>query len=80
MRAVAVSVSEVVGVTGFGLPGMHVDVLISATPPSGSGGFGTETKALFRNIEVLSAGRDLEEHAEGKPIGVQVVNLLVTPE
>jgi len=80
MRAVAVPVNEVVGVAGFVVPGMHVDVLISGTPPSGSGGQGTLTKTLLQNIEVLSAGQDFKKDAEGKPVAVQVVNLLVTPE
>jgi pilus assembly protein CpaB len=34
----------------------------------------------LQNIEVLSAGQDFKKDAEGKPIMVQVVNLLVTPE
>jgi len=80
MRAVAVPVNEVVGVAGFVVPGMHVDVLISGTPPSGSGGQGTLTRTLLQNIEVLSAGQDFKKDAEGKPVAVQVVNLLVTPE
>jgi pilus assembly protein CpaB len=81
MRAVAVPVNEVVGVAGFVLPGRHVDVLISGTPPNGTGGLGTLTKTLLQNIEVLSAGQDFSRRdAEGKPVAVQVVNLLVTPE
>jgi pilus assembly protein CpaB len=80
MRAVAVPVNEVVGVAGFVRPGMHVDVLISGTPPSGTGGLGTLTKTLLQNIEVLSAGQDFKKDAEGKPVAVQVVTLLVTPE
>ncbi len=81
MRAVAVPVNEVVGDAGFVVAGMHVDVIISGTPPSGgSGGLGTQTKTLLQNIEVLSAGQDFKKDAEGKPVAVQVVNLLVTPE
>src|SRR5262249_53768155 len=41
---------------------------------------GTLTRTLLQNIEVLSAGQDFKKDAEGKPIIVQVVNLLVTPE
>ena len=41
---------------------------------------GTLTKTLLQNLEVLSAGQDYKKDAEGKPIAVQVVNLLVTPE
>ena len=35
---------------------------------------------MLQNIEVLSAGTDIQKDAEGKPQQVQVVNLLVTPE
>jgi pilus assembly protein CpaB len=35
---------------------------------------------MLQNIEVLSAGQDFKKDNEGKPIMVQVVNLLVTPE
>jgi pilus assembly protein CpaB len=79
MRAVAVRVNEVVGVAGFVVPGMHVDVLISGNTPGGSGNLGTLTQTLLQNIEVLSAGQDFKKDAEGKPVMVQVVNMLVTP-
>ena len=80
MRAVAVRVNEVVGVAGFVVPGMRVDVLISGNAPGGNGNLGTLTRTLLQNIEVLSAGQDFKKDAEGKPVMVQVVNLLVTPE
>jgi pilus assembly protein CpaB len=80
MRAVAVPVNEVVRLAGFAVPGMRVDVLISGTPPNGTGGLGTLTKTLLQNIEVLSAGQDFKKDAQGKPVAVEVVNLLVTPE
>ena len=83
MRACAVKVDEVVGVSGFVIPGMRVDVLVSGIPPTGPGSNNTqimETQTLLQNIEVLSAGTDIAKDAEGKPQQVQVVNLLVTPE
>jgi pilus assembly protein CpaB len=80
LRAVAIRVNEVVGVAGFVVPGTHVDVLISGNTPGGDGNLGTLTKTLLQNIEVLSAGQDFKKDAEGKPVMVQVVNLLVTPE
>jgi pilus assembly protein CpaB len=80
MRAVAVRVNEVVGVAGFVVPGMRIDVLISGSRPGGDPGLGTITKTLLQNLEVLSAGQDFKKDAEGKPVVVQVVNLLVTPE
>jgi len=80
MRAVAVRVNEVVGVAGFVVPGMRVDVLISGTPPNSPRDLGTLSRTLLQNIEVLSAGQNIQKDAEGKPISVAVVNLLVTPE
>ncbi len=82
MRAVAVKVDQIIGVAGFVTPGMRVDVLISGNPPgtNPNNGAGTMTKTLLQNIEVLSAGTDIQKDAEGKPQQVQVVNLMVTPE
>lgn len=80
MRAVAVRVNEVVGVAGFVVPGMRVDILISGNPPGGAANMGMVAKTLLQNIEVLSAGQNFQKDAEGKPVQVQVVNLLVTPE
>ncbi len=80
LRAVAVRVNEVVGVSGFATPGAHVDVLVSGTPPGGAGHTGTLSKTLLQDIEVLSAGQNIQKDAEGKPVSVPVVNLLVTPE
>ncbi|MFZ0662124.1 MAG: Flp pilus assembly protein CpaB [Acidobacteriaceae bacterium] len=81
MRAAAVKVNEVVGVSGFATPGMRVDVLISGNPPgTPSSAQGTLTKTLLQNIKVLSAGTDITKDAQGKPHQVQVVNLEVSPE
>ena len=78
LRAVALRVNEVVGLAGFVLPGMHVDVLISGSPGNGQSN-GSQCKTVLQNIEVLSAGQHIEKSVEGKPEPVQVVNLLVTP-
>jgi pilus assembly protein CpaB len=80
MRAVAVRVNDVVGVAGFVVPGMRVDILISGNPPNNNVSQGSLTRTLLQNIEVLSAGQDFKKDNEGKPQGVGVVNLLVTPE
>jgi pilus assembly protein CpaB len=79
MRAVAIRVNEIVGVAGFAVPGMRVDVLVSGTPP-GATGSGSVTRTLLQNVQVLSAGQNFQKDVEGKPISVAVVNLLVTPE
>jgi len=80
MRASAVRVDEVVGVAGFVIPGMRVDVLVSGNPPGAAASDGIVTKTILQNIQVLSAGTDIQRDAEGKPLQVQVVTLLVTPE
>jgi pilus assembly protein CpaB len=81
-RAIAVRVDQVVGVAGFVSPGMRVDVLVSGVPPNAQSGSGnnTQVRTVLQNIEVLSAGTDIQKDPEGKPQQVQVVNLLVTPE
>jgi pilus assembly protein CpaB len=78
MRAMAIRVNEVVGVAGFVVAGTHVDVLVSGTSAEAAGG--NVTRTLLQNISVLSAGQDFKKDAEGKPVSVQVVNLLVTPQ
>lgn len=79
MRAAAVKVDEVVGLAGFVVPGMRVDVLISGAPSADSRST-LESKTVLQNIGVLSAGQTFQKDAEGKPVTTQVVNLLVTPE
>lgn len=80
MRACAVRVNDVVGVAGFVVPGMRVDVLIAGSGPGISAAEGPRVKTLLQNIEVLSAGTNIQKDNEGKPVQVPVVNLLVTPE
>lgn len=80
MRAVALRVNEVVGLAGFVLPGMRVDVLVAGNAPgSDPGQAGTLCRTVLQNIEVLSAGQRIEKNADGKPESAQVVNLLVSP-
>jgi len=81
MRAVPLRVNEVAGVAGFVVAGMHVDVLISGNTPAGDvNRQGTITKTLLQNIEVLSAGQDFKKDPEGKPMVVQVITVLASPE
>ncbi len=81
MRACAVRVDDVVGLAGFVTPGKRVDVLISGNPPgTNTAASGPEVSTLLQNIEVLSAGTNIQKDANGKPERVAVVNLLVTPK
>jgi pilus assembly protein CpaB len=79
MRAVAIRVNDVVAVSGFAAAGSHVDVLIAGNPPNGNQAVGTVTKTLLQNVEILSAGATIQKDAEGKPVSVPTVNLLLTP-
>ena len=76
MRAVTVRVNDVVGVAGFVLPGMRVDILITGHPP---GNGSTVTKTVLQNITVLSAGQTMQTDGGGKPVDAPSVTLLVTP-
>jgi pilus assembly protein CpaB len=78
MRACAVKVDDVVGVAGFATPGMRVDVLVSGNS-AGNVGTAQKVRTLLEDLEVLSAGTDIQRDNQGKPQQVQVVNLLVTP-
>jgi pilus assembly protein CpaB len=83
LRACAVRVDEVVGVSGFATPGMRVDVVVSGIPPDSTDAKqGPEARTVLQNIQVLSAGTEYQQtkDTEGKAKQVQVVNLLVTPE
>ena len=84
MRAMAVKVDDVVGVSGFATPGMHVDVLASVPirviANVQSQQDNTVVKTILQNIEVLSAGAVITKDPEGKAQSVQVVNLLVNPD
>ena len=81
MRATAVRSNEIVGVAGFLYPGSRVDVLVTYTPPTTSGGgSGPLTQTVLQNVEVLTAGQTIEPDPQGKPQTVNVVTLLVSPE
>ncbi len=77
LRAISVRVNDVVGVAGFVLPGMRVDVLVTGRPP---GGDDTVTTTVLQNIAVLSAGKTIQVDAKSQSISTPVVTLLVTPE
>ncbi len=79
MRAVSVRVNDVVGVAGFVLPGMRVDVLVTGRPPNAEGN-NTITRTVLQNITVLTAGQTLQADPRGQAINTPVVTLLVTPE
>jgi pilus assembly protein CpaB len=76
LRAISVRVNDVVGVAGFVLPGMRVDVLVTGKPPNRND---TETQTVLQNIPVLSAGQSIQTDGKSQPIVTPVVTLLVSP-
>ena len=78
MRALSVSVNEVVGVAGFVLPGTRVDVILVITPPGGGAG-GPISRVILQDVPTLTAGQTTTTDEQGKPLTVSVVTLLVTP-
>jgi pilus assembly protein CpaB len=78
MRAVSVKVNDVIGVAGFVIAGTRVDVILSGSPDSQ--GEISMSKVILENIQVLAAGQNVATDDTGKPLNVQVVTLLVTPE
>ena len=76
MRAISVRVNDVVGVAGFVLPGMRVDVLVTGHPPNQND---TVTRSVLQNIAVLSAGQTINTDGKSQSMVVPVVTLLVDP-
>jgi len=77
MRATSVRSDEIVGVAGFLYPGSHVDVLVTLRPESGTK---PSTQIVLQDVEVLTAGQNIEPDPQGKPQTVNVVTLLLTPQ
>jgi pilus assembly protein CpaB len=77
MRAVTVRVNDVASVSGFVLPGMRVDVLVTGHPPSADGDM---TTTVLQNMLVLSAGTTIQPDARGQAIQAPTVTLLATPQ
>jgi pilus assembly protein CpaB len=75
MRAIAVHVDELTGLSRFILAGMHVDVISTATSAQGM-----VSRTILQNVEVFSTGQDIERDSKDKPVGMPVFNLLVTPQ
>ena len=80
MRAVSVRVNDVIGVSGFVLPGSRVDVLVTGVPHGAGSEAGPLTRTVLSNIQVLSAGKNIQPDAKGQPDNVPVVTLLVSPQ
>jgi pilus assembly protein CpaB len=80
MRATSVRTNEISGVAGFLYPGSHVDVLATFSVPGGPANAGPVTRTILQNVQVLTAGEEVEPDPSGKPQTVSVVTLLLNPQ
>ncbi len=79
MRAASVRSNAVVGVAGFLFPGSRVDVLATFNRPPGVQQQQPLTQTILQNVEVLTAGEEIQPDPAGKPHAVSVVTLLLKP-
>jgi len=77
MRAVSVRVNDTTSVSGFVLPGTHVDVLLTGSPQGSSE---QQTTTVLENIAVIATGQKLERNSAGEPQSTPVITLLVSPD
>lgn len=79
-RAMTVKVDDVVGISGFIMPGTLVDVVVVITPNDTSNQ-DPISKIVLQSIKVLANGQNIDKpESEREPNSVKAVTLLVTPE
>ena len=81
-RAMTVKVDDVVGVSGFVMPGSYVDVVAVITPVGqGASQQSPVSKIVLQNIRVLASGAKIDSPQDQRqPSDVKAVTLQVTPE
>jgi pilus assembly protein CpaB len=81
-RALTVKVDEIVGVSGFVMPGSYVDIVAVIVPvSSGAAAQGPISKIVLQNIKVLASGARLDSPSDQRePNQVNAVTLLVSPD
>jgi len=80
-RAMNVRVDDVVGISGFIMPGTLVDVVVVIEPPDEGKQRERVSKIVLQNIKVLANGANLDKPKSEKEVErVKTVTLQVTPE
>jgi pilus assembly protein CpaB len=81
-RAMTVKVDDVVGVSGFIMPGTLVDIVVVIAPPKGSGNEEMISKIVLQNIKVLASGQNIDKPKNDREVerSIRAVTLQVTPE
>ncbi len=80
-RAMTVKVDDIVGVSGFVMPGSYVDVVAVIVPVTASNSTqGPISKIVLQNIKVLASGPKIDSPQDQRqPSEVKAVTLQVTP-
>ncbi len=82
-RAMTVKVDDIVGVSGFVMPGSYVDVVAVIVPPAvqGQQQQGPISKIVLQHIKVLASGPKLDSpENQREPTNAKAVTLQVTPD
>jgi pilus assembly protein CpaB len=80
-RAMTVKVDDVVGISGFVMPGALVDVVVVINPVEANGQQNPISKIVLQNIKVLANGQNIDRPKNDRePESVKAVTLQVTPE
>ena len=80
-RAMTVKVDDVVGISGFIMPGTLVDVVVVIDPPTKEGNQSKVSKIVLQNIKVLANGQNIDKPKNDREVErVKAVTLQVTPE
>ena len=80
-RAMTVKVDDVVGISGFIMPGTLVDVVVVIDPAEKAGMQDPISKIVLQNIKVLANGVNIDQPADQREANaVKAVTLLVTPD
>ncbi|HEX9544101.1 MAG TPA: Flp pilus assembly protein CpaB [Pyrinomonadaceae bacterium] len=80
-RAMTVKVDDVVGISGFIMPGTLVDVVVVIDPAEKAGMQDPISKIVLQNIKVLANGQNIDKPQDQREANsVKAVTLLVLPE
>ena len=80
-RAMNVRVDDVVGISGFIMPGTLVDIVVVIEPPDNTQNRERISKIVLQNIKVLANGANLDKPKNEKEAErVKTVTLQVTPD
>ena len=80
-RAMTVKVDDVVGISGFIMPGTLVDVVVVIDPADSGLKADPISKIVLQNIKVLANGQNIDKPDDQREANsVKAVTLLVTPE